>query len=154
MFKLFSLFLLVLGVLLVYFNFNIESSIAKTCTSDSLRHANKGLLVMGLLLMFLALSVFVCPLTCNTVKQTNLKTSLNVYCVVSMLLAIVIISLGSVISANLDEECIEKDEKTGKNKTTSSPTICIVLGVLLLLISGGTLGTTMYMKSSNPLMNF
>lgn len=121
MIQIFSAFLFILGFILIYLSFAIDNDIKNSCDkSDSVRKANKGLLVIGVILVTLASSYLFCQLNCNC---TGNDLSNEIYAVVVLILSIILISLSSVI---ISGNC---------NSSKTSSNLVLTLSIFLLLSS-------------------
>tara|TARA_Y100000389_G_scaffold35271_1_gene29993 strand:+ start:958 stop:1413 length:456 start_codon:yes stop_codon:yes gene_type:complete len=131
--KLLIWFSLVLGILLMYFSFDIDSKIPNTCKSKTVRDANKGLLILGMLFVATSLAMLGAPLICDCSKLNVGEGPSEVYAGFILLLSIVLIILSSLIKKSND--CYVD---------SSSPAIVLGIGIIMLLLSAGVLGNSVY----------
>ena len=131
--KLLIWFSLVLGILLMYFSFDIDSKIPNTCKSRTVRDANKGLLILGMLFVATSLAMLGAPLVCDCSKLNVGEGPSEVYAGFILLLSIVLIILSSLIRKSND--CYVD---------SSSPGIVLGIGIIMLLLSAGVLGNSVY----------
>jgi hypothetical protein len=124
--------MIIFGFFLMVLSARVNDEIKSTCSSDKLRNANRGVLIVGVLLMTVGLCTMIYELNCkcfsgNAVKESTLMT---IYSVFTAILGIVCISLGSVIST----------ESNGLCETSSAKNIWI-FGILI------TSGSSLYLAS-------
>jgi hypothetical protein len=110
-----------IGAVLTTVSWDIESKLEDTpCKSSSLKTANKLALVIGIIFITSSLSFFGCSYNCQSVMSGY---NLGTYLVTLFLLGIILIVLGSIISAASVDSCMN----------TGSPASIWGLGVLIVL---------------------
>lgn len=124
-----SLFLwssFIMGGVLIYLHFDINSRIPENCESDTLRNCNKALLMIGMTLLLLSLSIIVATSVCDCGKSGD--KPLEVYFVCVLLLSIALTTLSVFMKTN---------SKKSNNCIVSGYSMDAVLaiGVLLLVVS-------------------
>ena len=124
-----------IGAVLTTVSWDIESKLEDTtCTSSSLKTANKLALVIGIIFITSSLSFFGCSFNCQSVMSGY---SLGVYIMTLFLLGILLIVLGSIISSASIDNCMN----------TGSPASIWGLGLLIVL----TCLTFFYLKYKNTI---
>ena len=121
----------------MYFSFDIDSKIPNACKSRTVRDANKGLLILGMLFVATSLAMLGAPLVCDCSKLNVGDGPSEVYAGFILLLSIVLIILASLIKSNITKpnDC---------PVDSSSPGIVLGIGIVMLLLSAGVLGTSVY----------
>lgn len=116
----------IMGGLLIYLHFDINSRIPEDCESDILRNCNKALLMIGMTLLLLSLSIIVATGICDCGKSGD--KPLEVYFICVLLLSISLITLSVFMKSNAQKS---------NNCIVSGYSMDAVLsiGVLLLVVS-------------------
>ena len=65
-FKLFLIFMLILGAILIYFTLYSQQSLADSCVNDYLTIPLNIILVLGILLFMLPITSFICNIKCDS----------------------------------------------------------------------------------------
>ena len=118
----------VVGLVLTIFAFKISSSVTK-CNAAS-QNALRGLLVMGVMLMSITGTIL--GINCDTGKSDKSVNGM-IFVILMFITGIVTTALVSVIHKNCDEA------------RTDTP-ILLTMSVLIILVSGGYLGYSVYNK--------
>ncbi len=132
---LFSLSILVLGIILIVSNFNIDNAIKSTCTDDALHNSNKGILVLAVAAIVFSLSNMTCTWKCDCSNSGVLATELYVGLI--FLLGIVLISLGITIQNKAKKSLTCK-------KAGAHATAVITAGSLMTAFAGSYLIYVVY----------
>jgi len=137
-------FLFIIGVLLIVCYFDIDKNVKKNCTSDKLRDANTGLLVIGMIFISITTGKMMCNWKCDCPSESGGSSKL--YIAFVFVLSIVLLTLSSIIKA----------EGAGKScplNTKSTDTI-LGLSICLIILSGGYLGYSAYLSFQTGGMMF
>lgn len=116
---LFMLFMLILGIVLIYVGWNVDTSL-KDCTSNSVKVCSKLVLVLGSALIAFSLAYFRCASSCETKDY-----GMAVYLIITALLGIFLIVIGSIITAGSHATLCQ-------NKNAN---VVWIIGVVMLLSS-------------------
>jgi putative Mn2+ efflux pump MntP len=135
----FMILIFVLGLVLVRSSGKISKKIKNTCSSDDLRSANRGILVVGVISIVSSLAYMACLSQCECKDVGDFSTI--VYMGFTFLLSIVLISLGSIVD--------KQSKKSGCEDTKGTSGTIILIGVIMLLLSGGWGGYNVYSKSGH-----
>lgn len=136
----FAFIMIVIGIILIYCNFDIDNNIDVNCKSDVVRKVNKGILISGMLLITFSLAVLTFPMFCgsNSGEKTEVGSEfINFYACLTFLVSIYLISSFAIIKNNDNEDCAGK---------ATSPTAIIILGSFLMASSGLILTYNLYPK--------
>ena len=134
--QLFSLVILVLGIVMLVTNFQVDNALrGKQCNDTALNNANKGILVLAVTAIVSSLGYMACLAKCNSGVGSVYET--EVYVGFSLLLGIVLISLGSVVH---NRAAAVGDCSSAKHHTA----LLITLGVIMTVLSGGYLAFYAY----------
>jgi len=125
---LFTLFLFIIGMLLIVFHFDIENHTRSTCDSDSLRKANKGLLIIGTIFVSLSIAYTICQSKCNC---NTTDFSHEMYVGFIFILSGVLVGLSSTIMSQVKNNCA---------KSTSSPSVILGISITSLVLTAIYLG--------------
>ena len=110
-----------IGAVLTTVSWDIEAKLENTpCNSSSLKTANKLALVIGIIFITSSLSFFGCSYNCQSVMTGY---NLGTYLISLFLLGIMLIVLGSIISASSVDACMN----------TGSPASIWGMGLLIVL---------------------
>ena len=142
-------FSLVLGFFLMYFSFDIDSKIPVTCKSRSVRSANRGLLLLGMLFVAVSVGMITAPQLCDCSKLGVKEGPVEIYAGFMLILSIVLVVLSSIIKANTtkDKDCYID---------SASPGIVLGIGITMMVLSLVVFGNSAYQiygeksKSSFP----
>lgn len=132
----FSVIILILGIILIIANFNIDNSI-KNCLDNKLRNSNKGILVLAVTAIVFAISNMTCSWKCDCTKSSSL--AIEIYIGFIFILGITLISLGIIIQ-NKSKKSLQCKNAAG------NATIVVVSGTFMTIISGLYLIFIIYMK--------
>ena len=104
--KIFMVLMMVIGILLLILTKRVNDEIKPGCISEKLRNANRGVLVVGVLLIAIGASNLICEWRCDC-SSSSLESDklILIYSTVVSLLGIVLISLGAVISSESKDLC-------------------------------------------------
>ena len=126
--------ILLIGLILFSVSWDIDNILQKSnCKSSSLKTCNKIVLCISVSLIVSSICFFQCSSQKN--KPFNIE-NLNLYIMSMFLFGIILIILGSIISAQSVNECVNL-----YNTTTVWG-----LGVFIILFSGGILAYKNYSK--------
>ena len=132
----FMISILIIGIILFSVSWDIDNILQKSnCKSSSLKTSNKIVLCISVALIVSSLSFFKCSSQKNT--PFNLE-NLNLYIMIMFLFGFTLIVLGSIISNQSVNECVNL-----YNTSTVWG-----LGVFIVLFSGGLLA---YKKSAKQI---
>ncbi len=134
--KLFSVVMLILGVILIVTNFQIDNSLSgDNCNDAQLQNSNKGILVMGTVAVVASLSYLICQARCGEGQAVVFETEM--YAGFCLALGIVIVVLGSIIQsrAKAVSQCADAKKHT---------TLITILGSVMIVVAGGYLGIYAY----------
>jgi 4-hydroxybenzoate polyprenyltransferase len=138
-------FILIFGILLMYFSFDIDGKLPTNCKSKALRNSNKGLLILGVLFTTISSAILIAPQVCDCSKFSLGQGPIEIYAVFIFLLAIVTLVLTSVIKSNMKKEnnCLTN---------TQSANAVLTISIIMLVLSSSVLGMSMYSKYSTTRM--
>ena len=126
--------ILLIGLILFSVSWDIDNILQKSnCKSSSLKTCNKIVLCISVSLIVSSISFFKCSSQKN--KPFNIE-NLNLYVISMFLFGIILIILGSIISAQSVNDCVNL-----YNTTTVWG-----LGLFIILFSGGILAYKNYNK--------
>lgn len=141
----FALVILVLGIILLVVNFKID---AIKCTDESVRSANKSLLIIAVIAIMSSLSYFTCAGKCDCLgaKIGGDSFALEVYMVFMFVVGIVLTSVGVNLSKNATKtpECVE---------AASYANTVVILGSILLALTSSYFLYNMYEKYKGKMGN-
>ena len=134
--QLFSLVILVLGIVMLVTNFQVDNALrGKQCNDTALNNANKGILVLAVTAIVSSLGYMACLTKCTSGVGSVYET--EVYVGFSLLLGIVLIALGSIVH---NRAAAVMDCSAAKHHTT----LLITVGVIMTVLSGGYLSFYAY----------
>ena len=134
--QLFSLAILVLGVVMLVTNFQIDHALrGQHCEDVALNNANKGILVLAVAAMVSSLAYMTCAVKCSDKAETVLATEL--YAGFVLVIGIVLISLGSIVNSRAGAV---SDCAAAKHHANA----VITLGVIMTVVCGSYLGWYAY----------
>lgn len=120
--KIFMFALFIIGFILTYVSWDIDSKIQNLdCKSSSLKTSNKIVLCIGIILITSTLSFYACSESCD---KTIIGFRYTYYISIMLLLGIALIILGAIIST---ESAKENCENAG------NPSFIWGLGIIILL---------------------
>jgi len=128
----FLIILLALGVALFYLAWSLDAQLEKTtCSNSTIKTSLKLLLCTGVVLITAS----------TTLLANGISTDLSqtVFNIVMIVLGIFIIVLGSIIVANSND-----GSTTGSNCKIIGADWVWILGVIMVLVSGGAEGSKIY----------
>jgi hypothetical protein len=126
---LFFSMIFILGVILVVTSNKVDGSIQAGCTSDKLRNANKGILVIGVVFMVSSVAYMICHSKCNCGGSGSMDTKM--YVGFSLVLGIVLTVLGGIVKGQSDKaNCDVKGEVS----------TVLGIGVIMIVLCSGYLG--------------
>jgi drug/metabolite transporter (DMT)-like permease len=132
--QIFSLAMLVLGFIMIITNFQIDNALRnQNCDDTALKNSNKGILIIGVTSVVASISYMLCSFKCSSGESALIQTEM--YAGFCLALSIVLIVLGSIIQSHAKNACVN-----AKNHTT----LIIILGVIMLVLSGGYLSMYAY----------
>jgi hypothetical protein len=132
----FMVLIFILGIVLVVTSGKILKRIKNTCASDDLRSANRGILVIGVISIVSSLAYMACHSQCEC-KDVGAFSTIG-YMGFTFLLSIVLISLGSIVD--------KQSKNIGCEGAKGASSMVILIGVIMLLLSGGWGGYKVYSK--------
>lgn len=132
-------FILVFGILLMYFSFDIDGKLPDDCKSKALRNSNKGLLILGVLFTTISSAILIAPQVCDCNKFSLGQGPIEIYALFIFLLAIVTLVLAIVIKSNMKKEnnCLSNNQ---------SANAVLTISIIMLVLSSSVLGMSMYEK--------
>lgn len=136
-----SVLLAVLGLFLFVVSVRLSSVIQSSdlCTkSNSLQNANRGILVVGIILFMSSAGYILCKRNCSGDISVSSMSDM-MYLSFNLALGIVIITLFSIVSGELNK-CGAPIGKTDSGLVASG----LIVGVVLTLVSLGFLGKKLY----------
>lgn len=137
--QLFAVAMLILGLILMGTNFTIDNALkGDKCDDTQLKQANKGILVMGTIVVVTSLSYLFCQAKCGQGKAVVFET--KVYAGFCLVLGIVIVVLASIIQSRAKTVHTCSDAK-------AQTTIITVLGYVMIVFSTGYFGMEAYQTS-------
>jgi len=113
----FTITMLFLGVVLVYISWDLDGKL-RDCNDMALKNSNKLILALGSMLFAFSLA----SLRCSRADSVGVPF----YLIVSMILGVVLLVLGSIVTAR----------STGTCFNSGSPSIVWIIGVVMILGSG------------------
>ena len=116
---LFMIFMLLLGIILIYVGWNVDTSL-KDCTSNAVKVSSKLVLVLGSALIAFSLAYFKCASSCETKDY-----GMAIYLILTAILGIFLIVIGSIITAGSHQTLCQ-------NKNAN---VVWIIGVIMLLSS-------------------
>jgi len=121
----FMIVLFFIGIILTSVSWTIDSKLQDTeCKSTSLKTSNKLVLTIGITLIVSSISFF----TCTSYTDASFSSqSLTVYISSMLVLGIILIALGSIISAESVNECVNSGNASN----------IWGLGLFIILLCGG-----------------
>ena len=134
--QLFAISILVLGLIMLVTNFQIDNALrGQNCEDVALNNANKGILVIAVAAIVSSLSYMACIAKCSDTGENILETEL--YAGFTLVLGIVLISLGSVVNsrAGAVPSCAAAKHHSG---------LLVTIGVIMTVVAGGYLGWYAY----------
>lgn len=131
----------VIGLILVINCLRINTNITNDCSKAIVGKLNTYVLIIVLVAMFLPIAEFMTSLRCGGNKKTPGTT---VLASLTFVLSIVILSLNSVMQANIkgDDKCIPLRNAVRDNLIIS--VLFLVLSGAFLMVTGGFFGAKKY----------
>jgi membrane-bound ClpP family serine protease len=134
--SIFMALMMLFGIGFLGLSTKVRSDIKSGCTSDKLRNANLGVMMMAVLLITLSICYFICVSKCNC---GDVETYSMIYSGISLAIGFVMIVLGAIIAGESKAGC----------KSASANSIWQI-GILITVAAAGTLGYQIYEeKNSN-----
>jgi hypothetical protein len=122
----FSSFLFILGILLIWCHFSIDNVLDPTCDDyKKVNKANKGLLVIGLLFSSLSFSYSLCHYTCKLMPPSS-GLGTNMYAGFILFLSITLVTLSGIINSS---------KKTCLKGTTKGINYALGVSITMLVLS-------------------
>jgi len=137
--NIFSLFIFVLGCVLLITNFQIDNSILPNCAESSLKSANKGVLILAVCAILISFSYILCKgKMANLGHNSSSNYSHTFYLGFLLAIGIVLIALGSTISN------AAKSDKDKCGDAVKHANLIIIIGALITTVTGGYFSYQIY----------
>ena len=123
----FSIFIFIIGIVLLSANFQIDKHISN-CHNSSLKNTNKAVLILSLISILISLSYMVCQYKLHNVRGSLVGNyGPNVYLGVVLLIGITLIVLGSkLVKGSKNDNC---------NEALKSANTVLGLGILMTIVT-------------------
>lgn len=136
-----KVFMLLFGFLLLYFSFDISAQLKSNCESNLLRKCNQGILIIGLIFLFLGISFFAVPTLCDCSNSPG-GISSELISGFIIILSITLIVLSSIIRS-------ESSKSSNCDNSSKSPMICLITGIVLLVLAVGNISNKLYLERAS-----
>jgi len=123
--EIFSVIVLILGVMLIQITFKIDDVLKDECVNTSLHTSNKIILIIAVLAIGSTIGGLACRGICNC--SGNSLLSKEAYIVMIFILGVSLLSLGIVIKTNAVDNCTDASKSAGSVITFGVVLTCITI---------------------------